>query len=366
MAHIFVTLPAKNTYMHITSGITLLAAMLFLNFAAFAQNDNDDYNKCTAYSSDKIDLLLKSSAQHLRQGYGRHAQEASTQFLKKVAQMASGKQLLVQAPSETFVTDTTRMPLQWQRVFKQASTSADSIEALSHWIAAHMINAEHRPDLFTATAETMYGECTNGTATGDAANFAAFLAKVSLAYPQWGVPVVLSAVVEVEDTANGPVQRHSFVGYARANGQVWCVADPMNGGVVRHAAELSVLSLDTIQVWLKDAKKAGQINLPAAPVSLQSSPACVFSFLLRNNTGLVHLTRPGSDEGFAKGVFYTPAEPGHYTHALMAAVWKKKKMAAAVFFNYYGIAQQALFFTDQPELMQLLEKRYNLKAELAQ
>lgn len=328
--------------------------------------EEENYNLCTTFTKDKIAELLQASAGRLRQEYGRHAQEPATQFLKNVERMAAGNQLLVQAPTTLLTPDTTSMPVQWQRVFKPAAATADSIEALCNWIVANMVSAEHRPDLLPASAQDIYTACMNGSGSGDAYNFSVFLAKVSLAYPHWGVPVVFKAVLEVEDTLNGPHLQHSWVGFAQPNGTIWCLADVANGGVVRHANTGAVLSLDTVRAMLGNAKTAPLISVRTAPVSLQSTMACVFSFMLRNEAGLVYLSRAGSDEGFARGAFYTPAEPGFYVNDLLRPIWIKKKMAAPVFFNFYALPQQVVFITNHPEMMPLLGKRYNLDCKLLQ
>lgn len=343
----------------------LLAACLFsMSINARTNYEGEDYNRCSSYNAAAMDVLLQSSAQRLRQEYGRHAQTASTEFIRHLSRLYKEKTLLIQLPTALFTEDTTPMPIQWQRVFKTANNRVDSIEAMCGWIAAHMINAEHRPDLLAAPAEHLYKACTQGNGSGDALNFAVFLARVSQAYPHWGEPVVLTAAVEVEDTANGPTQRHSWVGYAKTDGEIWCLADPINGGVVRHAATNQALPLDTIRHWLTHSGSAKQISLRTAPVSLQSTTACVFSFLLRSPDGAVYWSRPGNEEGFVKAAFYTPADTGHYTHQLMAPVWKKKKMPTTLFYNYYGLATHALLLNNNAQLLKHLQTRYALKTEV--
>lgn len=343
----------------------LLAVCLFSgSIYAVSVHEEEDYNLCSSYNAKAIDVLLKSSAQHLRQEYGHHAQDATNAFINNLMRMYKENTLLLQLPAEGFAADTTGMERQWQRVFKTAGNQTDSIEAMCGWIAANMINAEHQPDLLTAPAEEIYNACVQGNGSGDANNFAVFLARISKAYPHWGEPVVLTAVVEVEDTAHGPTQRHSWVGYALPDGRIWCVADPVNGGVVRHTQTKQALPLDTIRQWLTKAESAKQISLRSAPVSRQSSTACVFSFLLRSADGAVYMSPPGSEEGFVKATFYTPADTGHYTNQLMAPVWQKKKMPTTLFFNYYSMATQALLFSKRPELLKLLETHYGLKTEV--
>ena len=344
--------------------LLLIACTLSSTLHAGPVQEEEDYNRCSSYNARAIEMLLQESAKRLRLEYGRHAQAASTAFINQVSRWYKENALLLQLPSQLFTEDTTSMPVQWQRVFKTAANQADSIEAMCGWIAGNMINAEHRPELLTAPAAELYKACTQGTGSGDAYNFAVFLARVSQAYPHWGEPVVLTAVVEVEDTANGPTQRHSWVGFARPDGHIWCVADPINGGVVRHATGRQALPLDTIRHWLTKADSAKQISLRTAPVSLQANTACVFSFLLRSPNSAVYLSTPGSQEGFVKAAFYTPADTGHYATQLMAPIWKKKKMPTTLFYNYYSTATQALVLSNTPELLKQLQTRYGLKAEV--
>jgi hypothetical protein len=336
-----------------------IAAIFISPMGVFASGE-EDFNKCSAFTKSNIEYLLKASSERLRAEYGQYASRAATEFIAQLRKLSKEKTLLIQAGTYTLQTDTSSMVSMWVKVFADSKTTIDSIEALSQWIAGNLVNAEHNEDLLRLSDEDIYRNCRSGNAYGDAANFATFLAKASMPFTNWGEPVVLSAVVEVEDTSNGPVQKHSWVGYVRPDGSIWCMADPFNGGVVRDATTQEALSLDTVKVWLKDAKKATRIALRPAPLSLQSNPACVFSFLLRNNTGLQYVSVPGREEGFVKASFYTPSEPGHYAQALMAPVWTKKKMAATVYFNYYSLAQQAVFFSEQPDLVKLLRNHYSL------
>lgn len=341
----------------------LIVAASFSGFVAHAQSGSDeDFNLCTAFTKENIRLLIKNSSDNLLLQYGKSCTDSIQAVAKKTEKLYSSGQLLEQAVTVPFKADTTSFVNRLHKIMATATTTEDSIEALSQWLAATFINAEHNPSMHDMNARIIYIKVMQGKLSGDANNAGDFFCKIAQSFPHWGAPLLVNSVAVPNDADTMPLE-HSWVGFAHADGKIWCVADPFLGGLVRQKNNGTVLSYDTITAWLKHPVRWQQVNVTPVAYSLRSSTACVMSLLLNKTDGLTYAEPDGQESGFVRAAWISPADVRHYTHSLNYALWKKNKFPGNTFYNFYLLPETARLYSDNTQLSALLKKRYGLNIE---
>lgn len=348
------------------SGISLFYLFIVLAPICSTAQQNEEaenYNSCGAYTRDKIELLLSSSSAQLLELYGKKSVDSVSALVKHAQKLYDSGALLIQAEEAPFVKDTTALANKLRAIFRNSDTAADSIDALTQWVGSSVINSEHNPELYKVPAEEIYQEITNQTAAGDAGNFADVLCKLAVTFPGWGVPVRFDAVIAVGDSSNNESLKHSFVGFVRADGEVWCIADPFLGGVVRHLTKGQALAYDSIRALLRTPSLLQMINVKPLEYSMLSSTACVFSILVRSRTAPAYIVPHGAEVGYVRAQWISPAEKNYYMHGIYSFIWEKPRFAGNTFYNFYKIPKYAVLYNSDRVIADGLQKKYSLQVD---
>ncbi len=330
-----------------------------------AEEEKTIFN-CGLNTDADINAELDNMERFFPKQYGALATDSIHAVAERARQLLKQNNLLVKANEIKFKPANTTYKQWLAQVFAGAKNAADSIELLCKWIPANIPLGESDPRFETMPTDSLYNLIRLGEITGGTGSYVSFLSRLVLANNsvwQWGTPVVFNGLADTAITKGAKAPSHIWLGFAKPNGQVWCLADPTIGGLVRDTKTQHPLPLDSVTVFLRSDEKAGRVYVTPVAVSLQATGPCLLSIQFRNNNKLDGYKIKTTGQWVTRGPWYTWGEKGSMAHSLFGSYWAAEAFPLSVPYNIYCKINSAIILTNEATITTAVSKRYNLPAE---
>lgn len=188
---------------------------------------------CQLNTDAEIYAELDNMESFFPKQFGMQATDSIHAIAEHARQLQAKGQLVFRPTSIKYTPTNTPFTTWLTQLFTGAKTTADSIELLTQWIPANFAYGENDQRIQELNTDSLYTLIQLGLLTGNYESYATFLCRLVQQHGQnwgWGVALKLSGMADKAITGGPQNPKHTWVGFAKANAEIWCLADPAIGG----------------------------------------------------------------------------------------------------------------------------------------